>query len=139
MPTFWKNTCNKNDKLCGEHHSKIFRRINGFYPPKISTLIIPLCRRETESTAQGQAANKCQCQDLNPSSLDLEHVYPIIKNPAFQVVGWVDWEAMGSGVREGKRVRVGFRSSSTHFWSSEPKWWNCSKGFTKILFVCVCM
>lgn len=43
------------------------------------------------------------------------------KNTAFQAVGWVDWEGMRSGMREGKRVRVGFRSSSTDFWSSEPK------------------
>lgn len=39
-----KNTCNKNGIVCGEHPSKIFRRVNVFDPQKISALIIPFHR-----------------------------------------------------------------------------------------------
>ena len=43
------NKCNNNGKVCGEHHSKIFKHINAFDPQKMSAEI-HFIDEETEAT-----------------------------------------------------------------------------------------
>lgn len=44
-----KKKCNNNGKVCGEHHSKIFRHINAFDPQKTSA-VIHFINEEIEAT-----------------------------------------------------------------------------------------